>query len=105
KHAQDFGHGDYPKIVDREHALVKVTGADVTPTAVLVLPGGSIAYRGRIDDFYAELGRPRRAVSEYNLRDAIDSVLAGKPVAKPETKPVGCYIPDLKFYGKSDDSQ
>src|ERR1700758_3684446 len=23
KHAQEYGHGDYPKIVDRRHALVK----------------------------------------------------------------------------------
>jgi hypothetical protein len=100
KHAQDFGHGDYPKIIDRDHALVKATGAEVTPTAVLLRPDASIAYRGRIDDFYADLGKPRRAVTEHDLRDALDSVVAGKPVAKPETKPVGCYIPELKFYGK-----
>ncbi len=100
KHAEDYGHGDYPKIVDRAHALVKATGADITPTAVLLRPDASIAYRGRIDNFYADFGKPRRMVTEHDLRDALDSVLAGKPVAKPENKPVGCYIPDLKFYGK-----
>jgi hypothetical protein len=100
KHAEEYGHGDYPKIVDRNHELVKATGADVTPTAVLIRPDASIAYRGRIDNFYAELGKSRRQVTAHDLRDALDAVVAGKPVATPETKPVGCYIPDLKFYGK-----
>jgi hypothetical protein len=71
---------------------VKAIGAAVTPTAVVVKPDESIAYRGRIDNFYAGLGRPRRIVTQHDLREALDSVLAGKPVANPETSPVGCYI-------------
>jgi len=31
-------------------------------------------------------------VTEHDLRDALDAVLAGKPVSKPETQPIGCYI-------------
>jgi hypothetical protein len=33
----------------------------------------------------------------HDLRDALDAVLAGKPVAVPESHPVGCYIvsPDV----------
>jgi hypothetical protein len=100
KHAARYGHGDYPKIVDRKHALVKATGAAITPEAVIVKPGGEIAYRGRIDDYYADFGKPRQQVTEHDVRDALDAVLTGKPVAKAETKPVGCYIPALKFYGK-----
>lgn len=100
KHSEEYGHGDYPKIVDRDHSLVKATGADVTPTAVVLRADSSIAYRGRIDNFYADFGKPRRIVTEHDLRDALDAVVAGKPVAQPETKAVGCYIPDLKFYGK-----
>src|SRR5437879_13744533 len=30
-HAKDFGHGGYPKIVDRKHQSVKATGVTVTP--------------------------------------------------------------------------
>ncbi len=100
KHAEEYGHGDYPKIVDRRHELVEATGAEVTPTAVVVLRNGSIAYRGRIDNFYADFGKPRRMVTEHDLRDALDAVTAGRQVARSETKPVGCFIPDLKFYGK-----
>ena len=97
KHAQEYGHGSYPKIVDRQHALVKATGAEITPTAVLVAAGGSIAYRGRIDNLYASLGKARRVVTEHDLRDAIEAVLSGKPVARAEAPPVGCYIEPLRL--------
>ena len=100
QHAAEYGHGNYPKIVDRAHALVAATGAKITPEAVVVKPGGAIAYRGRIDNFYADFGKPRAAATEHDLRDALDDVLRGKPAPDAETKPVGCYIPDLKFYGK-----
>ena len=100
QHAQDYGLGDYPKIIDRRHELVAATRAEVTPTAVIVLRNGSIAYRGRIDNFYADFGKPRRMVTEHDVRDALDAVIAGKTVAKAEAKPVGCFIPDLKFYSK-----
>lgn len=93
KHAQDYGHGAYPKFVDRTHALVKATGAAITPTAVVIRPDGSIAYRGRIDNSYAAIGVQRRVVTQHDLRDALDSVFAGRPVARPEEPPVGCYIP------------
>jgi hypothetical protein len=92
EHAGEYGHGAYPKMVDRRHALVKATGAAINPTAVLIKPDGSIAYRGRIDNSYAAIGKQRRVVTEHDLRDALDAVIAGQPVAKPETPPVGCYI-------------
>jgi len=100
KHAEEYGHGAYPRIVDRHHDLVKATGAEITPTVVLVKSDESIAYKGRIDNFYAALGKPRRQATEHDLRDALDAVFSGRPVAKAEAPPIGCYIPDLKAYGK-----
>ena len=49
-------------------------------------------YRGRIDNQYAALGKPRRVVTVHDLRDALDAVLAGRPVANPETEAFGCFI-------------
>lgn len=98
KHAADYTHGAYPKIVDRRHELVAATGATITPEAVVVKDDGSVAYRGRIDNFYAALGKPRRIVTEHDLRDSLDAVFAGRPVPNPTTKAVGCYIPDLSAY-------
>lgn len=95
KHAADYGHGDYPKMVDRDHVLIDATKAAITPTAVVIRSDETIAYRGRIDNFFAAIGKSRRVVTEHDLRDALDAVLAGKPVAKAETPVVGCYIDDL----------
>ncbi len=95
RHAQEYGHGDYPKIVDRRHELVKATGATVTPETVVVDRKGNVVYRGRIDDSFAALGQPRRPVKNADLRNALDEIIAGKPVAKPETKALGCFISDF----------
>ncbi|MDQ1469421.1 MAG: hypothetical protein QOJ99_901 [Bryobacterales bacterium] len=100
KHAEDYGHGAYPKMVDRAHALVAATGATITPQAVIIREDESIAYRGRIDNFYAALGKPRRVVTERDLRDSLDAVFSGRPVPKPEVSAVGCYIPDLSAFPK-----
>jgi peroxiredoxin len=85
-----------PVLIDAKHRLVKATGATITPEAAIMLPDGSIAYRGRIDDIYPELGRRRAAPNRRDLRDAISAVLAGQPVKESRTKAVGCYIPDLR---------
>ena len=95
QHAQEYGHGDYPKIVDRRHQLVKATGVTVTPEVAVVDRTGKVVYRGRIDDSFAALGQPRRPVKDADLRNALDAVVAGKPVEKPETKALGCFIGDF----------
>ena len=94
-HAQEYGHGDYPKMVDRRHELVKATGVTVTPEAAVVNREGKVVYRGRIDDSFGALGQPRRPVKDADLRNALDAVVAGKVVEKPETKALGCYISDF----------
>ena len=98
KHAKDYGHGGYPKVVDRDRALVAATGVTVTPEVAVIRADESIAYRGRIDDYYVDLTKPRAQVTEHDWRDALDAILAGKAVAKPEVPAVGCTIPDKKFY-------
>ncbi len=74
---------------------MKATGVTVTPEAAVVNREGKVVYRGRIDDSIAALGQPRRPVKDADLRDALDAVVAGKSVAKPETKALGCYIGDF----------
>lgn len=95
KHAQEYGHGDYPKIVDRRHQLVKTTGVTVTPEVAVVNRDGKVVYRGRIDDSFSQLGQPRRPVKDSDLRNALDALIAGRPIEKPETKALGCYISDF----------
>jgi thiol-disulfide isomerase/thioredoxin len=92
KHLADFGYKGIPAILDTKHKVVEAAGAKVTPEAILVGRGGKILYSGRIDNFYAGLGKPRRQATVHDLRTALEETLAGKPVTTPKTDPVGCYI-------------
>ena len=70
----------------------------MTPEVAVVNPDGAVEYRGRVDDSFQILGQSRRKVVHRDLRDALDQLIAGKPVVNPRTKAVGCYIPDLALY-------
>lgn len=97
-HMAEYGHDCCPAIHDVEHRLVKRLGAEVTPEAALLSAAGEVLYQGRIDNFYAALGKPRRVVTVRDLRAALDAVLAGNPVSNPKTQAVGCFIPDRAVY-------
>lgn len=78
-------------VIDTALRLTIAVDATVTPEAVIYTHAGR-GYRGRIDDLYEAIGQSRPAAEHHDLRDALDAVLAGKTVATPETKPVGCFI-------------
>jgi hypothetical protein len=92
RHMSDYAYVGIPATIDASRALADRVRATITPEAILFDARGSIRYRGRIDNFYASLGKPRQHVTEHNLVAALDAVLAGKPVPEPETEAVGCYI-------------
>ena len=81
---------------DPKHDLVKLAGARVTPEAAVFLPTGKLLYRGRIDNRYEDFGKQRSRPTKRDLQDAIQAVLAGKPVRASETKAIGCYIAGLQ---------
>lgn len=97
RHLQEYRYKSVPAVIDRDRAIASRARASVTPQAVVVGPGGQIAYRGRIDNKYEELGTPRRVVTSRDLRDALDALLGGRPVSMAETPAVGCHIvpPDV----------
>lgn len=91
RHRADFGHA-LPAILDHGHALVARAGATITPEVAVFAPGAELAYSGRIDNLYNELGRPRQQVTERDLRDALDDLVAGRNVRNPRTPATGCFI-------------
>jgi len=97
KHLSEYRYGRMPAVIDSNRKIATRAKATVTPEAVVIDSRGEIRYRGRIDNFYAALGKPRQQVTAHDLRDALDAVLAGRPVPNPETKALGCYIvpPDI----------
>jgi hypothetical protein len=78
-HLREYRYGAMTAAVDRTRVV------DST---------GTIRYRGRIDNGYADFGKPRRHVTSDDLRVSLDAVLAGRPVPTPETDALGCYITD-----------
>ncbi len=82
-----------PVILDHGQSIARRVDAKVTPEAIIVDRAGKILYRGRIDNFYAALGRKRRAATEHDFHDALAAVANGQPVANPITKALGCHIP------------
>jgi hypothetical protein len=92
KHLGEYRYKGMRAAIDRDRSIARKAQATVTPEAVVVDAMGEIRYRGRIDNRYVDLGKPRRVVTVHDLRDALDAVLAGKPVARPETTAFGCFI-------------
>jgi thiol-disulfide isomerase/thioredoxin len=95
KHAKEY-HYKLPVLVDRRHELVKQLKATTAPEAFVIGAEKKVLYRGRIDDRYAAVGKPRSQVQRQDLRLALAAVAAGKPVEVAETKAIGCYIPELE---------
>jgi hypothetical protein len=91
KHARDYGY-TCPALMDHEQALMKRLKAKVTPEAVVVDAKGTVLYQGRIDNWYEDFGKQRYEATVHDLRDALEAILAGKKVATPVTKAVGCPV-------------
>jgi thiol-disulfide isomerase/thioredoxin len=79
-------------LLDPHGALAARVGATVTPEVAVIGAGGTVLYRGRVDDRYVAFGRKRPAATTHDLRDAISAVLAGRAVRVARTTAVGCPI-------------
>lgn len=94
EHAASFGY-PRPALLDLKQELAHLAGATITPEVAVFTPDGKRRYLGRIDNLYAGLGKRREHATTHDLRDALDAVLSGKPVAQPTTTAFGCYISDF----------
>ena len=94
----DYSHDCCPALHDVEHKLVERVGAEVTPEAALMSAAGEALYQGRIDNFYAALGKPRRMVTVHDLRDALEAAFAWVPLANPQKQGVGCFLSARAVY-------
>ncbi len=95
RYAKDYRYA-FPLLIDPRQVLVDLAGATITPQAALLSPAGKVLYLGRIDNRVEDFGKQRLRATENDLRDALDAVLAGKPVAQPVTRSVGCAINRVK---------
>ncbi len=92
-HAAEYGF-QMPVVLDIALHLATAVGATATPEAALVAADGAVVYRGALNDRIAPGGVLRAEAGEHYVRDAIEAVAAGKPVAVALTKAQGCHIPE-----------
>src|SRR5579862_8031662 len=91
QHAKDYQFS-FPVLFDPQQTLAKMTGATTIPSAAVLSPDGTLLYLGRIDNLVEDFNIRRQAPTKFDLREALDAVLAGKPVANPRAKAFGCAI-------------
>ena len=77
----------FPILKDNNNVLADALGASFTPETYLFDASGILRYHGRIDD-----SKDPNGISKRDLRDALEAVAGGKPVAVSETKAFGCTI-------------
>jgi hypothetical protein len=78
----------YPYVVDETSDVARSFGASHTPEVFLFDASSKLVYHGAVDDNAKEPGK----VKERYLVSALQSVVAGRPVAMKETKSMGCSI-------------
>lgn len=79
-------------LLDKQQQLVKLTSARITPEVVVISAEGKTLYQGRINDLYLGPTKRQRKATTADLREALDAIVAGKPVSTPTTEAVGCKI-------------
>ncbi len=79
---------NFPYLRDSSQAVAKAYGATHTPHLFVFGPDRTLAYTGKIDDNWEKPS----AVKRRYLREALDDIVAGRPVREPETHAIGCTI-------------
>ena len=90
--AQAVRHeAEFPFVKDFDAVCAGKLGVKRVPEVVVLDADRKLRYRGRIGDQY-RIGGARPAPTRHDLKEALDAVLAGKPVAVPETTVDGCLV-------------
>jgi len=89
----DKAHGVEAKatLLDHDGKVGRLYGAKTTPHMYIIDTTGTLVYNGAIDD----MATPRSgdiALAKNYVRQAVDELLAGKPVSNHTTKPYGCSV-------------
>jgi peroxiredoxin len=75
---------------DKAGSLGRPYGVKTTPHMFVIDKNGVLAYQGAIDDSAKPSGDPRQA--RNYVREAVEKLVAGKPVEVPQTQPYGCGV-------------
>jgi thiol-disulfide isomerase/thioredoxin len=93
RHQAEYGL-KIPAVLDPDHHIVDQAKATVTPEAAVFVQG-KLVYRGRIDNWYIDIGKSQSQPTEHSLEDVLRPISQGKLPPFRETRPVGCVIEPL----------
>jgi peroxiredoxin len=77
-------------IDDNSGKIGHLYGMEATPQMFVIAKDGTLVYDGAIDNMPDPSHNPHTA--KNYVRDAVDELIAGKPVEVSQTKPYGCSI-------------
>jgi len=80
-------HLSFTILKDDGNKIADRLGANHTPEAYVIDAGGKLVYHGRIDN-----SQNTANITSNDLRDALDAILAGKPIQKTTSVAFGCSI-------------
>ncbi|MBI4432678.1 MAG: thioredoxin family protein [Candidatus Omnitrophica bacterium] len=80
---------NFPYCYDESQKVAKSYSAACTPDFFLFDGRQKLVYRGQLDDSRPGNNKP---VTGHDLRQAIEAVLAGKPIPEPQRPSIGCNI-------------
>ncbi|MGH9769997.1 MAG: redoxin domain-containing protein [Blastocatellia bacterium] len=78
---------DFTILKDTGNVVADAYAAERTPKVYVIDGEGVLRYQGRIDN-----SQNPRMVKRNDLREALNEMLAGKPISVAETKALGCLI-------------
>jgi hypothetical protein len=78
-------------LLDSKGNIGRLYGAETTPHIFVIKPDGTLAYMGGADSIASTRIDDMRKAEPY-AREAIEAVVAGKPVLHPVTRPYGCSV-------------
>lgn len=79
-------------ITKDKNRLTRSLNPGVTPEIFLLDSKGKLVYQGAIDNWFYKLGKYRSEPTEFYLRNALDSTLAGTVPGIEKTEAIGCVI-------------
>ena len=91
KMTQAKGAAPTAYLLDGDGKVGKVYGAKNTPQMFVITPEGKIVYSGAIDSIRSANQADIPKATNY-VKAALDSAMAGKPVATPVSQPYGCSV-------------
>lgn len=75
-------------VVDSKSEMANVFGATRTPEVFILSKEGTVVYKGALDDSPADA----KKVTKLYVQQAIDEIVANKPITNTATKSIGCSI-------------